>query len=57
MFFYMFSAMNFLYADDECQNALERSLGIQLEKKYRNRTSGVVTLVFRLVFSPYKPFK
>lgn len=52
-----FSSYEFLYVDEECQNALERSLGIQLEKKYRNKVSGVVTLIFRLIFSPYKPFK
>lgn len=55
--FFFFCSYEFLYEDNDSQNALERSLGIQLQKKYRNKASGVVTLIFRLIFSPYKPFK
>lgn len=46
-----------MYGEKDSQDALGRSLGIQLEKKYRNKMSGVVTLILRLIFSPYKPFK
>ena len=47
----------FEYPDAESHNAVDRSVGINLLHKMVHRVSGVITLVFNVVFSPFKTFR
>lgn len=47
----------FEYADSESHNAISRSVGINLVQKKIQKISGVITLVFNVVFSPSKPLR
>ena len=47
----------FEYASTEGEMALERSVGLGLIRKMKHKISGIVTLIFNVVFSPFKPFE
>ena len=47
----------FEYADAESHSAVDRSVGINLAHKMVQKVSGVISLVFNVVFSPYKTFR
>ncbi len=47
----------FEYPDTEAQIALERSVGLNLIRKVSHRVSGVVTLMFNVVFAPSRSFR
>lgn len=50
-------AYEFEFADVESHGIIERSVGINLVLKKIHKVSGAITLVFLVVFSPYKAFR
>ncbi|XP_078698604.1 cilia- and flagella-associated protein 47-like isoform X8 [Branchiostoma floridae x Branchiostoma belcheri] len=45
------------YDSEDAQSLLQHSLGLSLVRKQRDRVSGVVILVFNLIFAPAKPLR
>ena len=47
----------FEFGDTEAQVAVERSVGVNLVRRMSHKVSGVVTLLFNVVFTPHRSFR
>ncbi|XP_056412134.1 cilia- and flagella-associated protein 47 isoform X3 [Hyla sarda] len=45
------------YESEESKSQLEPSVGIELVRKERDTPSGIVTLIFNIIFAPYKSMR
>ena len=43
-----------IYSSDDAKKNLEHAVALKLIRQQRDRTSGLVTLVFDIIYAPYK---
>ncbi len=46
-----------IYGGDNSRKDLESAIALQLVRKQRDRASGLVVLIFNIVYAPYKPMR
>ena len=46
-----------IYGNEEAQAHLEHAVSLSLVRKQRDRLSGIVTLLFNVIYAPFKIMK
>ena len=42
-----------LYSNTDTQHALDPTIALQLVRKHRDKHTGLVTLIFNIIYAPY----